>query len=608
MNRTSAADGTVVKTGSGELAVASVDSSVTKLSVTDGTLRLATPRVTSSAILTNGVVNEWSLEAFCADLRATGSKYRAYLNTSSHGWTFSQDTGEVGTGFHAGIALDDAGGLMIPDSAPHGDAVIYLNGGAAETDFSVAVAGVYRLEFWVACWGNYINRRVIVSIDGTPVRTVSSLSTTFWKYKVNVPHLNAGTHTIRFEADYDGAARVAYIDAIRIVPVKECAQAPVLATLSNPSFEEPISMYESAVVTSEPTGADWTFAGYAAMGRIQSLNPTERKMPQAMPEGIGTGMVPITGSISQDVTFPTSGVYRLSFAYAAREGLINHSFDVLLDNQLVRSFKTVDTAFQRVELDLPPVSTGEVLELKFLGTGVANQASLIDDVRIERVGDDLALGIVQNGGFEAETNNWICTLYGGAYSNDDDPWGETAPYGEYYGYIAMAHSFAQTITFAESGNYALRFLTKTRNAYSVEQYHDFEVTLGGDVVGYICNMDDAVRSYELPLPFVTAGTPNELKFQGISSANLSLYDEISIIPQQSELRESVAGRFPESMALEVTAGAELILDYDGVINLNTVRYDGDLLEGSISAATHPEFVSGTGSIYIPVSGTLILVN
>ena len=609
VNCSSAADGTVVKAGSGELAVASVDSSVEKISVTDGTLRLATPRVSSSAVLTNGVVNEWSLEAFCDDLRATGSKYRKYINTTAHGWTFSQD-GSLGTGFHAGIALDDAGGLMIPDSAPHGDAVIYLNGGAAETDFSVSVAGFYRLEFWVACWGSYINRRVDVSVDGAPVRTVSSLSTTFWKYKVNVPYLDAGEHTIRFQADWDGVSRVAYIDAIRIVPVKECAQAPVLAAVSNPSFEEPISMFETAVVTSEPTGAGWTFTGYAAMGRIQSLNPTERKMPQAMPEGIGTGMVPITGSISQDITFPTSGVYRLSFSYAAREGLINHSFDVLLDNQLVRSFKTVDTVFQRVELDLPPVDTGAVLELKFVGTGASNQASLIDDVRIERIGEDLALDLLQNGGFELGTNSWVCSQYGGAYSNIN-AWGETAPYGEFFGYIAMADSFAQTITFAQSGNYTLRFLTKTRDAYSLEQYHDFEVTLGGAVVGYICNMDDALRSYELSLPPVAAGTPYELKFTGLQSyagSTLSIFDEISIIPQQEQPKMSVTGRFPESMALEVSAGAELVLDFDGQIQLSEVRYNGNRVYGTISAATYPVFVSGSGSIYSVASGSLIMVN
>ena len=75
-----------------------------------------------------------------------------------------------------------------------------------------------------------------------------------------------------------------------------------------------------------------------------------------------------------------------------------------------------------------------------------------------------------------------------------NPWSETVPYGTYMGYTSMTHSFSQTVTFAESGSYALRFLTKTRAAYALAQYHDFDVNFGGQRVGRVINAGGDLRS------------------------------------------------------------------------------------------------------------------
>ena len=62
------------------------------------------------------------------------------------------------------------------------------------------------------------------------------------------------------------------------------------------------------------------------------------------------------------------------------------------------------------------------------------------------------------------------------------------------------------------------------------------------------------------------------------------------------------------MVLAVDAGAELVLDFDGQIQLDEVRYDGHIVSGIISAATCPDFVAGSGSIYSAAKGTLILLH
>jgi hypothetical protein len=297
---------------------------------------------------------------------------------------------------------------------------------------------------------------------------------------------------------------------------------------------------------------------------------------------------------------------------------VNHTFNALLDGKLVRPFRTTDTAFQRYELTLPPVAAGAELELAFVGTGAANTASLIDDVVVERVGADEAVDALKNGGFEAvttaqplATTNWICTSLAGVTTNGN-PWAESVPYGTYMGYTSMTHSFSQTVSFAASGDYVLRFLTKTRSLYTLPQYHDFRVLFAGQDLGRFINMGGDVRAYELPLPPVSAGVSYVLEFKGLQTFSglntLSMYDEVAIVPAPAARpRQSVEGRFPETTALEVAAGARLVLDYAGQIKVRDVRYAGRVVSGVISAESHPEFVGGEGSFFSPPKGSLMSV-
>jgi hypothetical protein len=87
-----------------------------------------------------------------------------------------------------------------------------------------------------------------------------------------------------------------------------------------------------------------------------------------------------------------------------------------------------------------------------------------------------------------------------------------------------------------------------------------------------------------------------------------MYDEIAIVPAPAaRARQSVTGRFPETTALDIASGAELVLDFEGEIKVKDVRYAGHFVSGTIDATTHPEFVSGTGSILSPSKGTVISV-
>ena len=615
VSRAAGAAGKVVKTGTGELAVSAVAGTVSAVEVAAGALRLATPRAAAAVPTAEAAVNEWSLEG-----TLPSGTYALYKNMTVAGWTFTQDTNYY-TGGHAGVMTEGATVFnVIPGSVPDGAVMLYLNRGAGETTFTVADAGQYMLEFYAAGRSGNLNLYIEVYVDGKLVSEIITMSTAFWRYRVRLPYLAAGTHTVKFQGNAPGTlmTRASFVDAIRVVPVSYYAAEPVFATVTNGGFELPVAMLEAgAVVTNEPAGTGWTFTGLAGIGRIQANNSVTRSMPRTVPEGIAAGMLTTNGSIRQTVTFPTSGVYRLSFSAAARVGLVNHTFNVLLGGKLVRPFRMTDTAFQRYELTLPPVETGAEQELAFVGTGAVNTASLLDDVIIERIGADETVGALKNGGFEAVTTenplvttNWACTSLAGVYSNVN-AWSETVPYGTYMGYTSMTHSFSQTVTFAESGGYVLRFITKTRSAYLLPKYHDFEVSFGGQRLGRFFNMGGDLRSYALPLPPVTAGVPYVLQFKGLQTyfdPAVSMYDQIEIVPASAARpRQSVAGRFPDTTLLDIASGAGLVLDFEGQITVKTVRYAGKTVSGVISAATHPEFVSGTGSILSPPKGTMVSV-
>ena len=455
--------GSLRKSGSGELAIAALDAGITSVVVEAGTLRLATPMAPAYPPPADAAVTEASLEAFVAELRPSLT-YRAYLNTTAHGWSFTQDVATVGTGFHAGIALDDAGGLMPPGSAPDGDAVLYLNRGQASTPFEVPTSGVYRLSFHAAGRIGYLNRHVIVSVDGMPVRTLATRSTAFCQHAVMLPFLPAGTHVLGFRGkgpDNNGAS---LLDAIRVTAVRLCPAAPVLATVTNASFEEPVEQFETAVMTTAPTGTGWTFEGTAGTGCIQSADPVLRQMPSAVPEGMAAAWLAGSGSLRQSVQIPLAGDYRLTFSAAAMPGRVNHAFEIRFDGAPLAAFTTTDTLFERRALHLPGLSTGASAELAFAGKGATSTASLIDDIRIERCEDSHAA-----------------------------------------------------------------------------------------------------------------------------------------------LRRTLAGRFPETLSLDLAAGTALILDYDGTVPLNALRYGGRPLAGMIDAASEPGFVSGTGRLAVPVHGTRVRI-
>ena len=71
--------------------------------------------------------------------------------------------------------------------------------------------------------------------------------------------------------------------------------------------------------------------------------------------------------------------------------------------------------------------------------------------------------------------------------------------------------------------------------------------------------------------------------------------------------QDTAPSLPEGLRIDVAKGAQLFLDYTGTAVCGPVFYDGNLYSGTLSAATHPEFITGAGTLEAVPFGLLLIV-
>ena len=92
---------------------------------------------------------------------------------------------------------------------------------------------------------------------------------------------------------------------------------------------------------------------------------------------------------------------------------------------------------------------------------------------------------------------------------------------------------------------------------------------------------------------------------GGANADLDAYiDDISLV----RCRDTVdaAPTLPHDLKIEVAEGAQLLLDFTGTAKCGPVTYDGVTYTGTIDATTHPEFVTGGGTLEAMALGTMLL--
>ena len=90
------------------------------------------------------------------------------------------------------------------------------------------------------------------------------------------------------------------------------------------------------------------------------------------------------------------------------------------------------------------------------------------------------------------------------------------------------------------------------------------------------------------------------------SADLDAHiDDVSLVRCRDE--QDDAPSLPRGLRIDVAKGAQLLLDYPGVVRVRRVVYDGKSYRGTVNAKTCPDFVTGPGTLEAVSSGTLLIV-
>ena len=188
-------------------------------------------------------------------------------------------------------------------------------------------------------------------LDGTDLRDYTAFDCyTFMRYEVALPWLAAGDHTLTF-TDIGDDTKTVMMDDIKIVPVEAAAEAPVSVAIANPSFEDSWANVANTDISFKPTVANctgWTmediqnpFASSLIMRRwfdgITAADNGLLAWPDEMAEGFLCAQIyGAARPISQDVTLPSAGRYRLTFQLAKRCGLSPQLVSVSVGGTVVK--------------------------------------------------------------------------------------------------------------------------------------------------------------------------------------------------------------------------------------------------------------------------------
>ncbi len=83
-----------------------------------------------------------------------------------------------------------------------------------------------------------------------------------------------------------------------------------------------------------------------------------------------------------------------------------------------------------------------------------------------------------------------------------------------------------------------------------------------------------------------------------------LIDGVSIVKDETDEEETP--NLPDKLEVSVAADAQLRLEFTGTNRIDRLTLGGVAVSGIVSAATHPEYITGDGALEILPKGTILL--
>lgn len=649
--------GTVVKTGTGTLAVDALAPDVAHLAVREGTLRFAPRAFGASAFPTNlvGAIEDPSFEAF-ADAGIKPDTDRSLKpDAPTHGWRSVRLEGSTEDGKVTRWTDDPAAhyyynvpGQRYPDGVYCG--VLHIRGGL-ETALTLPADGVYRLSFWIAQRPGYVGHETHILIDGEEVAQVQTREKAWQPCAFRLPWLAAGVHTLTLRSDANNSKAyrdatggdstvipgntVALVDDFR-VDWLEAGTADV--TLANPSFELAPFAFGRTYLENPASLGGWACetAGAADAVVVERIgNGRETALRPA--EGCRHLVLHGTARIAQTVRVARAGTYRLSFAAAstaadARTTNTRAEIGVFWNGASCGTVRTTDWT-RRYAFTVQVAADNAAVELAFAGGG---SLVALDDVRLEAL--DTATVLDETFTREGALADWTCVgepseIHDGAglvegQREDRIPgaWCDVDYDDRHCVGVRNRATLARTVTFPEAGTYRLSVAAIDRfyryngrpeelNLFGGQEFRAWYAR--GGVTNEIGRFAPDTRERWVRHAFlfeVPEAGKGEIGFSGLKESVQKiagstryfscggLLDGIVV----EKVARAAAPTLPKDLDIDVDEGASLALDAPVTNEVRTVRYAVRFHAGVLDAATCP-FITGPGALFARPRGTLLLV-
>ena len=656
--------GQVVKEGSGPALFTRIPETVGTVSVNGGTLRLAAPPRKQNPIVPGSVTEvvfqnpdfeemgpttnaEYKSEQMVAHWNLVGVKNGTHCAIFIGGDGTGSGWGTTGTPYQSPLPTPDGGmALMLK-----GDA-------SAWTSIDIPTDGIYDISFLSAPRNGYGNRMFDICIGPSADNLVTvgsfTVSDFVWRpFRVRTPLLKAGANQqFWFRNWAEGTDKAVAVDCIRMTLVTDLA--PGTIPVPNGSFELRGASFADSTLRTNNLAAGWTLTqtnGWTS--GTPSAAFTTPNMDSLLLYRFDYGhnhsgnvqlMLGYTGSKAETTFTPaTGGVYRLKGLVANyRSGQKRQNTTYvnakLTSGGTVKDLGTLAVSVYRLtEMEWPNavnVAAGEevTLTLESRDATVMDAFTLIDDLEltpaVEKADELLAAG-----GFE--TAVWHLTqLYTkpsgvGASSRFAYPTSTSAPAyinaygteryeGNYMYYLVQNDIIWQQIEFPSAGLYRLSYFGHTRKdnitGKGLNPVKAFWVAEGSTVTNWIgtatpksTNFVECVFTFKVPSATrATFGLQGGTEpTNGNQGDHTTVLDGVSLKRVFSE--NDGLPDLPEGLVMRVAADAKLSLDYDGTLELRALYLGGHAARGLITSATHPQYVSGVGEIYVKPRGAVFTI-
>ena len=649
----------VVKDGTGFLKIASIPAGTT-LALENGTVALAPPPASSAQAAPRAA------DFPCANFEAlenvagwNDSLQYNNIGTSTAGaaeqptdcnWSFWRNGRSGGNlvGVQRNIYNSFSGYYKAEDALGIGyDGSVSLNlaKGLARASFTLPSAGFYKVQFRIAGMVGPMDAQILV--DGAQVVPFQALSAkSFMRYEAALPWLAAGEHVFTFSDNATDNNNRLLFDDVKIVPVEIRDSAPVAVAIDNPSFELPWSNLAGALddTAYTPTTASctgWTmpsdsasaWVGKALRRRwydgVTDLAAGLCTNPDEMPDGFLCAQLYGGFSLSQSVSFPSAGRYRLAFHLARRCMFWPQVVVVKVGDAVVKKVRVDHDEFRRYEAVFDVAAAG-AQTLYFAGTVVSSDnaymtgCALLDAVSCVRLSETIPADLVSNGTFENGSASWRlggrAKLVSAAAASD---WVEgiaRQPLDGADGVLfdtSSAGALRQEVTFPAAGRYELSFRMQTFDRYpdEIAKFNSFVVSLydsatTNQLYSLTVFADGAERFVKIPFTVATAGTQT-LEFfgdwhLGQTKGNV-IVDDISIVAAPAAARTDLSQFIPEDSSISIASGVTLRLDFDGTAKVREIFVGGKHVWGDLSHETHPSLVMGRGVLHADTPAFVLVV-